>query len=53
MDWVRRMNSALDYVECNLASEIDMYTVAQMACCSSSTFRKCSHSLQVYHLLST
>lgn len=40
MDWVRRMNCALDYVESNLANEIDMYTVAQMACCSSYNFQK-------------
>ncbi|HAR86354.1 MAG TPA: AraC family transcriptional regulator [Clostridium sp.] len=40
MDWLKRMNCALDYVENNLLSEIDMNVVAQMACCSSYNFQK-------------
>ncbi|WP_156964300.1 hypothetical protein [Clostridium sulfidigenes] len=39
MDWLKRMNCALDYVENNLLSEIDMNVVAQMACCSSYNFQ--------------
>lgn len=40
MDWLKRMNSALDYVEDNLSGEIDMNIVAQKACCSSYNFQK-------------
>jgi AraC-type DNA-binding domain-containing proteins len=40
MDWLKRMNNALDYVECNLRNEIDMNVVAQKACCSSYNFQK-------------
>lgn len=40
MDWLKRMNSALDYVESNLTNEIDMNVVAQKACCSSYNFQK-------------
>lgn len=40
MDWLKRMNRALDYVENNLINEIDMNVVAQMACCSSYNFQK-------------
>jgi len=40
MDWLKRMNRALDYVENNLTNEIDMNVVAQMACCSSYNFQK-------------
>ncbi len=40
MDWLMRMNRALDYVESNLTKEIDMNVVAQRACCSSYNFQK-------------
>ncbi|WP_040328571.1 AraC family transcriptional regulator [Clostridium ihumii] len=40
MDWLKRMNCSLDYVENNLLNEIDMNVVAQMACCSSYNFQK-------------
>jgi AraC family transcriptional regulator len=40
MDWLMRMNCALDYVESNLTKEIDMNVVAQRACCSSYNFQK-------------
>lgn len=40
MDWLKRMNSALDYVENNLINEIDMNKVAQMALTSSYDFQK-------------
>lgn len=39
MDWLKRMNRALDYVESNLINEIDMNMVAKMACCSSYNFQ--------------
>jgi len=40
MDWLKRMNRALDYVEENLTNEIDMNMVSQMALCSSYDFQK-------------
>jgi AraC family transcriptional regulator len=40
MDWLKRMNRALDYVESNLMNEIDMNVVAQMACTSIYNFQK-------------
>lgn len=40
MDWLKRMNSALDYVENNLNNEIDMAIVAQKAWCTSYNFQK-------------
>jgi AraC family transcriptional regulator len=40
MDWLKRMTRALDYVESNLATEIDMNEAAKMACCSSYNFQK-------------
>jgi AraC family transcriptional regulator len=35
MDWLIKMNSAIDYIENNLTSEIDFNIVAMKACCSS------------------
>lgn len=40
MDWLKRMNNALDYVEYNLINEIDMNKVAQLALTSSYDFQK-------------
>lgn len=40
MDWLKRMNSAVDYVENNLNNEIDMAIVAQKAWCTSYNFQK-------------
>lgn len=40
MDWLTKMNSALDFIEDNLSGEIDFGTVAQKACCSSYNFQR-------------
>lgn len=40
MDWLYKMNSALDYIENNLTDEIDFNVVAQKACCSSYNFQR-------------
>ena len=40
MDWLKRMNCALDYIEENLTDEIDFQIVAQKACCSSYNFQR-------------
>ncbi|KRF03352.1 hypothetical protein ASG89_23200 [Paenibacillus sp. Soil766] len=38
MDWLARMNRAMDYIEMNLTEEIEVDKVAQKACCSSHQF---------------
>lgn len=40
MDWLAKMNSAIDYIEANLAGEIDFNIVAMKACCSSYNFQR-------------
>lgn len=40
MDWLKRMNEALEYIEKNLDAEIDYAAVAQKACCSSYHFQR-------------
>jgi len=40
MDWLDKMNAALDYVENNLVHEVDFNIVAQKACCSSYNFQR-------------
>ncbi len=40
MDWLDRMNAALDYIEGNLASQIDMALAARGACCSEYHFTR-------------
>jgi AraC family transcriptional regulator len=40
MEWSERMNSALDYIEQNLADDIDIEEAARLACCSSFHFRR-------------
>ncbi len=39
MDWVDRMNQAIDYVECHLASEIDEKEISKIMACSFSMFQ--------------
>jgi AraC family transcriptional regulator len=40
MDWLTKMNCALDYIEENLTEEIDYGDVAAKACCSSYNFQR-------------
>ncbi|HEY3424352.1 MAG TPA: AraC family transcriptional regulator [Negativicutes bacterium] len=40
MDWLERMNRALNYIEENLAAEIDFKTAAAVACCSVYHFQR-------------
>ena len=39
-EWIDKMNNALDYIEDNLAENIDLEVVAQKACCSSYNFQR-------------
>ena len=40
MEWLTRMNQAMDYIEMNLCGEIELTEIAQRACCSSHEFQK-------------
>jgi len=40
MDWLMRMNRALDYIELNLTGKIELKEVAKCACCSSHQFQR-------------
>ena len=40
MNWLDRMNAALDYIEANLAGTIDMGIAARGACCSEYHFTR-------------
>lgn len=40
MDWVSRMNNAMDYIESNLADEISYDKIAQIAYCSTYHFQR-------------
>lgn len=40
MDWLSKMNAAMDYVEANLTDEIDLEVVASKAGCSSYNFQR-------------
>ena len=40
MDWLKKMNEALNYIEDNLTEEIDYAVVAKKACCSSYNFQR-------------
>jgi len=40
VDWLDRMNAAIDYIENNLAGEIDYGQVAKAACCPNYHFQR-------------
>jgi len=40
MDWLDRMNGAMDYIEANLADEISYDAAARIACCSTYHFQR-------------
>ena len=40
MEWSERMSQALDYIEDNLAGEIDYNEAAKLACCSTYHFQR-------------
>lgn len=40
MDWPRRMNQAMDYIESNLTGEISYDKAARIACCSTYHFQR-------------
>jgi len=40
MEWPERMNAAIEYIEDNLAGEIDLNEAAKVACCSTFHFQR-------------
>src|SRR5699024_3092071 len=40
MDWLDKMNGAMDYIENNLTDDIDYWEIARIACCSEYHFRR-------------
>lgn len=40
MDWLDRMNNAMEYIETNLADHISYDQIAQIACCSTYHFQR-------------
>ena len=40
MDWLQRMNNAINYIEDNLTNDIDFNEVAKVACCSVHHFQR-------------
>ncbi|CAG7652973.1 Transposon Tn10 TetD protein [Paenibacillus solanacearum] len=40
MDWLGRMNSAMEYIETNLADNISYDEIARRACCSTYHFQR-------------
>ena len=40
MEWVERMNKALDYLEEHLAGEVELEEAARLACCSPYHFQR-------------
>jgi AraC family transcriptional regulator len=40
MEWSERMNAAIDYIEENLAGEVDFNIAAEKACCSTFHFQR-------------
>ena len=40
MDWLEKMNNAMNYIEANLANEISYDKAAQIACCSTYHFQR-------------
>ncbi|OXT17925.1 AraC family transcriptional regulator [Bacillus sp. OG2] len=45
MDWLERLNRAMDYIEENLAGEIDGKEIARRACCSGYHFPRMFSSM--------
>lgn len=40
MEWISRLNKSMDYIEDNLAGEIDYDKMAEIACCSTFHFQR-------------
>lgn len=47
MDWLARMNRAMDYIEMNLTEDIALVEVARKLAVRHISSKKCSHSLRM------
>ncbi|UTR15865.1 AraC family transcriptional regulator [Salipaludibacillus sp. LMS25] len=45
MDWIERLNRAIDYIELNLSNDIDAKEVAKLACCPEYHFPRMFSSM--------
>lgn len=50
MDWLERINRAMDYIEQNLLNEIDAKEIAKLACCSEYHFPRMFSSITGFTL---
>ncbi len=50
MDWLKRMNGAIDYIEDNLVDFIDYSEAARIACCSTYHFQRMFSFITEVHL---
>ena len=49
MEWLKKINNAIDYIENNLDSEISYDEAAQIACCSTYYFQRMLLTSQEFH----
>ena len=51
MEWIERLNKAINYIEENITKEIEYEQVAKIACCLHIIFKECLLIWQMYHFL--
>ncbi len=49
MEWLKKLEAAIDYIEDNLDKEISYDEAARIACCSPYYFSVFFHMFRVYH----
>lgn len=50
MDWIERLNEAINYIEKNLTDEIEYEKLGQIACCSAYNFQRMFDYIAGIHL---
>ena len=50
MEWLKRINNAIDYIEHNLDSDISYDEAARIACCSTYYFQRMFSYIPEYFL---
>lgn len=53
MEWIAKLNEAVNYIEDNLTSEISYEKAAQIACCSTFLFKECFPKSPMSRFLNT
>ena len=41
MEWIKRLNASIDYIERHLEGRVDYQRAAQIACCSAFHYQSC------------